>query len=160
MYANQALAVVIRETLPDQIKQKLAEATAELAYFRKAYSGLSKELGKGFCPECGVSYSLKAMCPTCLRHYCFKGHNCSECWHGCVRCDPSVDCTSCGWNICRKHAKILACGCVLCSSCDKKLKCGCRAHHCKRKKCRCNKQICEKCAVDGQCRKCARLASK
>lgn len=147
MDVNQALAVVIRETIPARVKTKLNRL--------KELEKLLAKSGKMFCQECQVLDDQ--ICDNCEKHLCdyWRCENC--CSHQCSACDEKWVCAVCEDAFCSDHARKTSCGCTLCDWCQSSCEL-CSEHQCDGQhliKCeKCKGNVCQDCRAGDRCRVC------
>lgn len=154
MLVNQALAVVVRETLDASVR-------SELEFYKKAYSRL-QATGKSYCKDCDTIFSKDSnICDNC-GHLCRDRYwACSYCHKNhCRTCNPVGQCVICRWSVCSAQQRVMACGCIvcLCCSCNGSHKCQC----CSSTMCKgshscglCKNVVCSDCNFGGECRACS-----
>lgn len=117
---NQALAVVVRETLPQQLIEENRKLRLKLDKMQAALGQLQ------FC-ICCETYFEEAMdsvrCAGCSEYYCGEcydtcnsdcGDICSFYCHNCIDFAKFQNCHQCDTKICIKHQTQCQCGAVFC----------------------------------------------
>lgn len=147
LQVNQALSVVIRETVQTQLSD-------ELVYYRKLYNNL-KRRKEDYCSDCDQIYMPhREQCAKCKKHRC-QSTFCRVCGSLCQRCSVQEKCDECEDRFCQEHVKLLECGCKICEKCTPKQCIECQKHIHKSKQCpQCLKHCCSEC-VQETCRACS-----
>lgn len=148
---NQALAVVVRETLPAEVKTRLT-------YYERMHAAL-KAQWRDYCDDCRIIFDRGALCAKCQQHKC-QTWNCSapgECLRRCSRCVRKVKCSFCKRDFCSNHLQYMTCGCQICNRCTAQCE-SCNGHDCgaSLNKCHyCESKICSSCVTQGGCKLCS-----